>query len=69
MLPLILALVMLVLVMLALVIHALFLMHCLVWCIKNIMHCTKIFIYKNILHNDGEKDVKVLLKGIVSLKC
>ena len=58
-----LALVTLVLVMLALVMHKFFFMHCLVWCIKNSMHCIKIFIYKSILHNYGGKDVKVLLRG------
>uniref|UniRef100_A0A0V0GKK5 Putative ovule protein n=1 Tax=Solanum chacoense TaxID=4108 RepID=A0A0V0GKK5_SOLCH len=46
-------------------------MQCLVWCTKNIMHCIiflkKIFVYKNTLHKHSGKDVKKVLRAIVSL--
>lgn len=43
--------------------NRLFFMHCLICCIKNRLHCIKIFIYKDTLHNYSGKDVKKDFEG------
>lgn len=55
-----------VLVMLESVMLKLFLIPCLIWCIKNNMYCIiseKVLVYKNTLHKYGRKDVANLLRG------